>query len=374
MARIVGGDGDKPAGAVIGSVLLAMRSPTALADLTTLRVGGPIARLVTVTTTDDLVDAVHEVDDADEPLLVVAGGSNLLVSDDGFDGTVVLVETRGVEVASSDQCSGMSLQVAAGEPWDDVVRRSVEEGWVGVEALSGIPGSTGATPIQNVGAYGQEVAQTISSVRTWDRREERVRTFAVGECGFTYRSSLFKTDHRYVVLDVTFQLPFGDLSAPIGYADVAVALGVSLGERVPLSEAREAVLAQRRARGMVLDAADHDTWSAGSFFTNPVLSGGAFARLTARAGIVGAGQPPSYPAEGGVKTSAAWLIERAGFGKGFGLPGPAALSTKHTLALTNRGGATAADLVVLARAVRDGVVDRFGITLEPEPRLVGLEL
>ena len=351
-----------------------MAAPTSLADLTTLRVGGPIGRLVTVTTTDDLVDAVHEVDDADEPLLVVAGGSNLLVSDDGFEGTVVHVRTHGVEVASSDACSGMSLQVAAGEPWDDVVRRAVAEGWVGIEALSGIPGSTGATPVQNVGAYGQEVAQTISSVRTWDRREERVRTFAVGECGFSYRSSLFKANHRYVVLDVTFQLPFGDRSAPIGYADVAAALGVSLGDRVPLAEAREAVLAQRRARGMVLDPADHDTWSAGSFFTNPVMSSAAFARLTARAGIVGAGAPPSYAAEGGVKTSAAWLIERAGFGKGFGLPGPAALSTKHTLALTNRGGASAADLVVLAREVRDGVLDRFGVALEPEPRLVGLEL
>src|SRR4051812_18339698 len=239
-----------------------------LADLTTLRVGGPAARLVTVTTTDDLVDAVHEVDDADEPLLVMAGGSNLLVAGEGFHGTVVRVATDGVEVASSDLCSGMSLQVAAGVPWDDVVRRAVDEGWVGIEALSGIPGSTGATPVQNVGAYGQEVAQTISSVRTWDRREDRVRTFAVGECGFPYRSSLFKTDSRYLVLDVTFQLPFGDLSGPIEYADLARALGVSLGSRVPLAEAREAVLAQRRARGMVLDPADHDTWSAGSFFTN----------------------------------------------------------------------------------------------------------
>jgi UDP-N-acetylmuramate dehydrogenase len=268
----------------------------------------------------------------------------------------------------------MSVQVAAGEPWDDVVRRAVEEGWVGIEMLSGIPGSTGATPVQNVGAYGQEVAQTISSVRTWDRQDERVRTFAVGECGFGYRTSMFKTTRRYVVLDATFQLPFGDLCTPIRYADVAAALGVSLGDRVPLADAREAVLAQRRARGMVLDPSDHDTWSAGSFFTNPVLSAGAFARLSARAGLAGVGPPPSYPGEAGVKTSAAWLIERAGFAKGYGLPGPAALSTKHTLALTNRGGASAADLLVLARAVRDGVRDRFGVTLEPEPSLVGLTL
>jgi UDP-N-acetylmuramate dehydrogenase len=351
-----------------------VESAAVLADLTTLRVGGPAERLVTASTTDELVDCVHEVDDADEPLLLVAGGSNLLVADEGFHGTVVRVATRGIEIASSDTCSGVSLQVAAGEPWDDVVRRAVDEGWVGVEALSGIPGSTGATPVQNVGAYGQEVAQTISSVRTWDRREERVHTFAVGECGFGYRSSMFKTSSRYVVLDVTFQLPFGDLSTPIRYADVAAALGVSLGDRVPLTEAREAVLAQRRARGMVLDPADHDTWSAGSFFTNPVMSSGAFVRLSARAGLAGAGTPPSYPAEGGVKASAAWLIERAGFAKGYGLPGPAALSTKHTLALTNRGGASAGDLVVLARTVRDGVRDRFGVTLEPEPRLVGLDL
>lgn len=345
-----------------------------LADLTTLRVGGPAARLVTVTTTDDLVDAVREVDDADEPLLVLAGGSNVLVSDEGFAGTVVRVATSGVEVESSDTCSGMSVRVAAGEPWDGVVVRAVDEGWVGIEALSGIPGSTGATPVQNVGAYGQEVAQTISSVRTWDRREERVRTFAVGECGFGYRTSMFKHDHRYVVLDVTFQLPFGDRSTPLGYADLARALDAQLGDRVPLADARQAVLAQRRSRGMVLDADDHDTWSAGSFFTNPILSTAAFARLSARAGLAGVGEPPSYPADNGVKTSAAWLIERAGFGKGYGLPGPAALSTKHTLALTNRGTATAADLLVLARAVRDGVEGTFGVRLEPEPRLVELSL
>jgi UDP-N-acetylmuramate dehydrogenase len=347
---------------------------TSLSDLTTLRVGGPAARVVTAGTTDELVDAVREVDDADEPLLLVAGGSNLLVADEGFPGTVVRVATRGVQVTSADACSGVSLQVAAGEPWDDVVRRAVAEGWVGVEALSGIPGSTGATPVQNVGAYGQEVAQTISSLRSWDRREERVRTFAVGECGFGYRTSRFKASARFVVLDVTFQLPFGDRSTPVAYADLAAALGVSLGDRVPLAEGREAVLAQRRARGMVLDAADHDTWSAGSFFTNPVLSPAAFARLSARASLAGAGAPPTYPAEGGVKTSAAWLIERAGFGRGYGLPGPAAVSTKHALAVTNRGKASAADLLVLARTLRDGVRDRFGVSLEPEARLVGLTL
>jgi UDP-N-acetylmuramate dehydrogenase len=220
------------------------------------------------------------------------------------------------------------------------------------------------------------VADTISSVRTWDRREERVRTFAAAECGFTYRSSLFKTEARYVVLDVTFQLPFGDLSAPIAYADVAAALGVSLGDRVPLADAREAVLAQRRARGMVLDPDDHDTWSAGSFFTNPIVSSAAFARLTARAGLAGAGQPPSYPAEGGTKTSAAWLIERAGFGKGYPGDGPGPrISTKHTLALTNPGDAgTTAGLLALAAEITAGVRATFGIELANEPVLVGVTL
>jgi UDP-N-acetylmuramate dehydrogenase len=347
-----------------------------LADLTTLRVGGRPERIVTAATTDDLVDAVREVDDADEPLLVVAGGSNLLVTDDPLPGTVVRVATRGVSVESSDACGGASVRVAAGEPWDDLVARAVAEGWVGIEALSGIPGTVGATPVQNVGAYGQEVSQSIASVRVWDRYGQQVLTVANTDCRFTYRHSAFKGTDRYVVLDVLFQLRLGELSAPLAYADLARGLGVDVGARVPLTEAREAVLAQRRRRGMVLDAADHDTWSAGSFFTNPVLSLAAFDELGARvhAALGPDVDPPAYPAPDGVKTSAAWLIERAGFTKGHGLPGPAALSTKHTLALTNRGGATAADLLALAREVRDGVRDRFGVTLVNEPVLVGLTL
>jgi UDP-N-acetylmuramate dehydrogenase len=355
-----------------------------LADLTTLRVGGPAERLVTATTTDELVDAVREVDDADEPLLVVGGGSNLLVGDGPVPGTVVRVATRGVTVESLDDCSGASVRVAAGQPWDDLVARAVTEGWVGVEALSGIPGSTGATPIQNVGAYGQEVSSTIASVRVWDRAGQRVVTVANADCRFGYRSSAFKDSSfgaggtgRYVVLDVLFQLRLGSMSEPVRYADLARGLGVDVGARVPLAAAREAVLDQRRRRGMVLDDADPDTWSAGSFFTNPVLADAAFEALQARvAERLGEDvSVPAYPAgPGRVKTSAAWLIERAGFSRGHGLPGPASLSAKHTLALTNRGRARAADVVALAREVRDGVREAFGVTLVNEPVLVGCSL
>lgn len=346
-----------------------------IAAHTTMRVGGPAARMVVVETPDELVDAVREVDDADEPLLVLGGGSNLVVADSGFAGTVVKVETRGVVVDSQDQCGGANVTVAAGEDWDGFVAHAVEEGWSGIEALSGIPGSSGATPVQNVGAYGQEVAQTIARVRVWDRLEERVRTMMSLDCRFRYRHSLFKGTDRYVVIDVMFQLVPGTLSQPVRYADLATQLGVEVGERVPLGEAREAVLAQRRRRGMVLDAPDHDTWSCGSFFTNPVLSVGDFETLEGRVAEVLGAQDPAPPrfadGEGHVKTSAAWLIEHAGFGKGFGMPGPAALSTKHTLAVTNRGGATASDVVALARRVRDGVRDAFGVTLVNEPVLVG---
>ena len=324
-----------------------------IAAHTTMRVGGPAARMVVAETADELVDAVREVDDAQEPLLVLGGGSNLVVADQGFEGTVVKVATRGVVVDSQDQCGGANVVVAAGEDWDGLVARAVEEGWSGIEALSGIPGSTGATPVQNVGAYGQEVAQTIARVRVWDRTDQRVRTMTSVDCRFSYRHSVFKDSDRYVVLDVMFQLVPGTMSQPVRYADLAAHLGIEVGGRVPLGDARAAVLAQRRRRGMVLDAPDHDTWSCGSFFTNPVLSADDFAALEARvAQQLGAavGAPPRFPGgDGRVKTSAAWLIERAGFGKGFGMPGPVALSTKHTLAVTNRGDATASDVVALAR-------------------------
>ena len=349
-----------------------------LADLTTMRVGGPADRVVTVTTTDELVDAVREVDDADEPLLVVSGGSNLVVSDAGFRGTVLRVATSGIARESVDACAGAMVRVAAGESWDELVAVAVSEGWAGVEALSGIPGLTGATPLQNVGAYGQDVSQTIAQVRTWDREEQSVRTFFNHDCAFTYRHSRFKGNSRYVVLDVLFQLELADLSRPVAYAALADGLGVELGARVPLADSREAVLQQRRRRGMVLDAADHDTWSCGSFFTNPVLSARDFDTFASRAQTVlgdSSATPPRFPEpDGRVKTSAAWLIEKAGFSKGFGLPAPAALSTKHTLAVTNRGGATASDIVALARQLRDGVEDAFGVRLVNEPVLVGHDL
>ena len=269
-----------------------------LAGLTTMRVGGPAARLVTAETTDELVDAVREVDDADEPLLVLSGGSNLVVADEGFPGTVVRVATSGITVESEDLCGGVMVRVAAGEVWDDVVARAVAEGWSGVEALSGVPGGAGATPVQNVGAYGQEVAQTIASVRVWDRNEQQVRTFSSLECAFTYRHSIFKAHPRYVVLDVLFQLLPSELSQPIGYADLARQLGVETGERVPLADAREAVLQQRRNRGMVLDGDDHDTWSCRSFFTNPILTAAQFEALEAQAVErlgVGGPVPPGSP-------------------------------------------------------------------------------
>ena len=354
-----------------------------LADLTTLRVGGPASRYVETTTEAELIDAVRSADEDGEPLLVVGGGSNLLVADAGFDGVVVRDVRSGVDVPDASACAGATLTVPAGTPWDDVVRYAVEQELTGLEALSGIPGSTGATPVQNVGAYGQEVSQSISIVRVWDRARGRVRTLPLVTLAFGYRTSLLKRSMhgpsaddpqapwgptpRYVVLDVTFQLRPGDLSRPIAYPELARTLGVAVGERAPLAEVRAAVLGLRAAKGMVLDPSDHDTWSAGSFFTNPLLSPADAEALPDDA--------PRFPAQDGlVKTSAAWLIDRAGFSRGFGSPGPATLSTKHTLALTNRGDATAEDLLQVAREVRAGVASTFGVTLEPEPVLVGVSL
>lgn len=337
-----------------------------LADLTTLRLGGPARAVIDATTEEQLLDAVRITDEAGDPLLVVGGGSNLVVADEGVDATVVRVLTRGVRV-DADACSGAMVTVAAGESWDDLVARAVTEGWVGVEALSGIPGSTGATPIQNVGAYGQEVSQTVATVRAYDRFERRIRTVHVVDCGFGYRHSRFKAEpQRWIVLSVAFQLALGDLSAPIAYAELARTLGVEVGQRAPSAEVRDAVLALRRGKGMVLDAADHDTWSAGSFFTNPLLT-------PALADALPDDAPRFAQPDGTIKTSAAWLIDHAGFGKGFGTPS-VSLSTKHALALTNRGNGTTAELLALAREIRDGVRDAYGITLVNEPVLVGCEL
>ena len=343
-----------------------MREQTAvpLAGLTTLRLGGPAARLVVAETDEEVVQVVRAADARGEPLLVLGGGSNVVVADQGFDGTVLQVATRGVEVAAGAE---HALEVAAGVDWDHAVALAVDEGYAGLEALSGIPGRVGAAPIQNVGAYGQEVAQTLVRVRVLDRRTHDVVDLGPADCGFGYRDSVLKrTPDRYVVLSVAFSLEHSRLGAPIRYAELARRLGVATDDRVPAAEVRSAVLDLRRGKGMVLDPADHDTWSAGSFFTNPLLSAEDAGRLPAEA--------PRWPErDGRVKASAAWLIEQAGFGKGYGR-GPARVSTKHTLALTNRGGATTEELLALAREIRDGVRDRFGVGLVHEPVLVGATL
>jgi UDP-N-acetylmuramate dehydrogenase len=339
-------------------------TPQRLSEHTTLRLGGPAREWVTAATEAELTTALDTAD----PVLVVGGGSNLVVADEGFEGRVVEVATRGItpdtEPSAGPSCGGVLVKVAAGESWDDLVALAVERGWVGIEALAGIPGRVGATPIQNVGAYGQEVSQTIAGVRVWDRRLKGLRTFANADCGFGYRTSRFKADpERHVVLDVTFQLAVGTLATPVRYAELARTLGVEEGERAPLAVVREAVLGLRRGKGMVLDPADHDTWSAGSFFTNPVLD----------PTDVPDGAPTWPQPDGRVKTSAAWLIEHAGFAKGHG-SGRVALSGKHVLALTNRGGATTEELLALAREVRDGVEVAYGVRLVNEPVLVGCTL
>jgi UDP-N-acetylmuramate dehydrogenase len=340
-----------------------------LADLTTLRLGGPPGRFVGVQTEEDLVAAVRETDLADEPGLVLAGGSNLIIADEGFSGTVVHVLTRGVER------EGNRFTVQAGEPWDEFVAARVADGLAGIECLSGIPGSIGATPIQNVGAYGQEVSEVITSVRVLNRAEGAVTELSPPECGFSYRSSSFKREPgEWVVLAVTFEFEAQPHSRPIRYAELARALDVELGESAPLADVREAVLALRRTKGMVLDPDDPDSVSAGSFFTNPILDPAHFEELERRVATdLGTDvRLPNWPEpDGQVKTSAAWLVERAGFGPGYGAPGPIMVSTKHSLALTNRGGGTTAELVELACKIQVGVRKKFGVELTPEPVFAG---
>jgi len=336
---------------------------SALAPLTTLRLGGPARRLVAARTEEEVVAAIGEADAAGEPALVLSGGSNVVIADAGFPGTVVHVRTRGVGR------DGPLLRVQAGEPWDALVARTVAEGLQGFECLSGIPGSTGATPVQNVGAYGQEVAETVEWVRVLDRATGDVATMPAAACGFEYRRSVFKHDPRRVVLEAGFRLRERDDSGPLRYAELARALGVPVGAGAPLADVREAVLALRRGKGMVLDPADPDSVSAGSFFTNPVLEADAFAALEARTPAA----PPAFPqSDGRIKTSAAWLIERAGYARGYG-DGRVGISTKHTLALVNRGGARTVDLVALAREIAGGVRERFGVPLVPEPVFVGVD-
>lgn len=342
------------------------RPSVPLAELTTLRLGGPAKRLVEVHDETELIAEIAACDSAGEPVLVLGGGSNLVVDDAGFDGTVVAVRITGVDV-SDDGCGGLSVTVAPGEDWDAFVVRAIAEEWRGVECLSGIPGLCGAVPMQNVGAYGQEVSQSIASVRTYDRQQQRQVTYAASDCGFGYRTSRFKREpDRHLILGVSFQFARGDLSAPLAYAELARRLDAPIGARRPSAEVRAAVIELRHGKGMVLDPDDHDTWSAGSFFTNPILDAAEAEQLPAQA--------PRWPVDDGrVKTSAAWLIEHAGYRKGYG-DGEVRLSSKHTLALTNRGSASAAELVRLAREIRDGVEARFGVRLVNEPVLVGVEL
>ncbi len=334
-----------------------------LAGLTTLRLGGPAGTVVETGTAAELVEAVRAADAAGAPVLLVGGGSNLVVADAGWPDTVVLVRSRGIAVEAVGDTR--TVAVEAGEPWDELVARTVAEGWAGLEALSGIPGLTGATPVQNVGAYGQEVADTITRVDAYDRETGAVLELGPAECRFGYRDSLFKHTDRYVLLRVTFTLRASDKSGPLRYGELAR----RVGEIAPLADVRDAVLALRRGKGMVLDPADPDTWSAGSFFTNPVLDPAALAAFEAR--LEPGAAYPSWPAGAGAKLSAAWLIERTGFGQGYGA-GPARVSGKHTLALTHRGGGRTADLIALAGEIQAGVAARFGITLHPEPRLVGV--
>ena len=345
-----------------------------LSELTTLRLGGPATRMTAAEDEEALLDVVRASDAAGEPLLVLAGGSNVVVADEGFAGTVARVATRGVETAAMTD-GRLRLEVAAGEDWDALVAACVAQGLSGVEALSGIPGSVGATPIQNVGAYGQEVADVILGVRALDRLTGDVHELDNEACLFGYRTSVFKRDPgRWVVLRVRFALERTSRSEPVRYAELAGRLAIAEGEHAPLAEVREAVLDLRRRKGMVLDAGDPDTVSAGSFFTNPILPARDFEELARRAAerLGPRVRPPAWPVEERlVKTSAAWLIERAGFTRGHGNPEGIAISSKHTLALTNRGAGTTTELVALAREIANVVHEAFGVTLVPEPVFVG---
>jgi UDP-N-acetylmuramate dehydrogenase len=332
-----------------------------LADHTTIHLGGPAQSLVWADDPAELVDAVSRADADGTPALVLGGGSNLVVADAGFDGLVVRVAHRGIAFEQAGE--QVVMHVEAGEIWDDVVTSSLANGLAGLESLSGIPGLAGATPIQNVGAYGAEISQLVTGVPVYDRVDGRRISLSVSDCGFGYRTSALKGADRYLVLGVDIALTPSPTSQPVLYQQLADALGVELGGRAAALDVRAAVLGLRAAKGMLIDPGDPDSVSVGSFFTNPIL----------REVEVPAGAPRWPTADGLVKTSAAWLIEQAGFVRGYGR-GPVGLSTKHTLALVNRGGATTAELVAFAAHIRDGVRDKFGVTLDVEPALVGVAL
>ncbi|WP_347343728.1 UDP-N-acetylmuramate dehydrogenase [Jatrophihabitans telluris] len=329
--------------------------------MTTLRLGGPAARVAVAGSDEELTDLVATADGNGESVLIVGGGSNLVVGDEGWPGLVVRVASDGIELTGRDG-SDTLLRVAAGVPWDELVVRCISEGLAGLETMSGIPGLVGATPIQNVGAYGAEVADVLRALTIYDRETRRVESWTPQRCRFGFRTSAFKHTDRYVVLDVTLALPRSQRSGPIRYLELARRLDLEPGQTAPLADVRDTVLALRRSKGMVLDAADHDSWSVGSFFVNPLLDDVPAA----------AADCPQWAADGKTKLSAAWLIEQAGFTRGYGLDrglGRVSVSTKHTLALTNRGNATTAELLDLATVIRDGVQQRFGIRLGPEAHL-----
>lgn len=335
-----------------------------LRDYTSLRVGGPAKKFVEVATESEIIAAIEAA--GDTPILIIGGGTNILVSDSGFEGTVIRINSHSMQ-SEVDACSGATLTIGAGENWDEFVATTLDRGFAGLETLSGIPGTVGAAPIQNIGAYGHEVSEFITRVRTYDRQAKGLKTFTNSECEFSYRNSHFKAHPgRYVVLDVQFNLRRGELTTPISYAELAKKLGIEVGEKAPISATRTAVLELRAAKGMLLNPNDRDSWSAGSFFTNPIISQEIAATLPTDA--------PRWPtADGKVKTSAAWLIEHSGVHKGDS-HGGARVSSKHVLALTNAGDATAADIAELAKSAQRSVFEKFGITLEAEVNLVGISL
>ena len=337
---------------------------TELSQYTSLRVGGPATKIVQVSTEAQIIAAIEDA--GDTPILIMGGGTNVLIADKGFEGTVIRISNNSVQ-AEVDACSSATLTIGAGEDWDVFVQTTITSGFAGLETLSGIPGTVGASPIQNIGAYGHEVSEFITRVRTYDRQEKVLKTFTNSECQFSYRNSLFKSHPgRYVVLDVQFQIRRGEFSDPITYLELAKKLGVQLGDKAPVVATRQAVLELRASKGMLLSLDDHDSWSAGSFFSNPIISQQAADALPNAA--------PKWPLnDGRVKISAAWLIENAGMHKGDKVGG-ARISSKHVLALTNSGDATAADIAELAKRARDHVKEIFGITLEAEVNLIGIEI
>ena len=337
---------------------------TELSKYTSFRVGGPASKIIQVSTEAEIIAAIEDV--GDSPILIMGGGTNVLISDKGFDGTVIRISNNSVQ-SEVDACSGATLTIGAGEDWDTFVQTTIDRGFAGLETLSGIPGTVGAAPIQNIGAYGHEVAEFITRVRTYDRQEKALKTFTNSECQFSYRNSYFKAHPgRYVVLEVQFQIRRGEFSDPITYVELSKKLGIEPGEKAPVVATRAAVLELRASKGMLLKNDDHDSWSAGSFFTNPIISQQAADQLPNAA--------PKWPLnDGRVKVSAAWLIENSGIHKGDEVGG-ARISTKHVLALSNSGNATASDIAELAKRARNQVKEVFGITLEAEVNLVGVEI